>query len=79
MSNLIHNTKLAYIHLKLAENHLLCIEQDLSKYQNNKFKDLKKAVDKCFKALEVELAKQGETESLEETIIQIHSLVEEVI
>lgn len=79
MKALIHNTKLAYVHLKAAENHLLCIQHELPNYPNNKFKDLQKAVTKCFFALEKELAKNGDLESIEDLIIEIHKEVESLI
>jgi hypothetical protein len=78
MSNLIYNTKHAYVHLKMAENHLKCIEDSLDKYANNKFRDLQNANKKMFKKLELELEKRGELEEIEDMIIKFHEHLDEI-
>ena len=70
--SLIHNTKHAYIHLKMALNHLSCIDKELGSYANNKFRALKKETEKTFKAMEQELERNGDTEDIEEMIIKLH-------
>ena len=74
--SLIHNTKHAYIHLKMAENHLKCIEHQLGNYTNNKFRNLQTANEKMFKSIERELIKNGEFEEIEEMLIKFHDIID---
>jgi hypothetical protein len=75
----LHNTIGLYVHLKMALNHMACIDIDdlPNNYVKNKMRDLKISAEKLMKPIEINLG--DGLDMVEETIINIHDRIEDIL
>lgn len=75
----LHNTIGLYVHLKMALNHMACIDtaELPNNYIRNKMSDLETAAIKLMKPIELNLG--DSLDLVEETIINIHDRIEDII
>lgn len=76
----LYNIIGAYSYLKLATNHLQCIQSTTDdNYLENKIAKLIKEAGKLMKPIELNLKKMGTFDQVEDTIIKIHEITDPIL